>query len=421
MRRLVSILLMGSLLLLVAWSSSPGGAQPRAGTPCVLLISLKLGDQRPLLEQIKAVRSRLGLSLSEIAITEIAMDNPIHRKVILDVLHLKEHQLPLASTGELDSNGLPTRANKNRPALALPHDVIAYYLLNECGRRVGKGPYPWPYQAPPAEPTTLEKSRLNPMDGSQLLLVPGGEFWRGSTEGEIDELPPQRVQHKAVYVGKTEVTVGQFAHFVAETGYQTEAEQRGFGFVWQGDWSKVEGANWWQPDGHGQPAQDEEPVRQVSLNDCQAYCAWAGLRLPSEAEWEKAARGTGGRQYPWGANWDAGKSISSGQAPRRVGSLPTGASPYGLLDMAGNVREWTSSVYQPYSDKIEDDTSGKRYSVRGGSFAEDNPRMAHRTSYRFHSLANLPNNLTGFRVACDPGALGQLPLQQRLLPSTAGL
>jgi formylglycine-generating enzyme required for sulfatase activity len=104
-----------------------------------------------------------------------------------------------------------------------------------------------------------------------------------------------------------------------------------------------------------------------------------------------------------------------------VGSLPTGASPYGLLDMAGNVREWTSSVYQPYSDKIEDDTSGKRYSVRGGSFAEDNPRMAHRTSYRFHSLANLPNNLTGFRVACDPGALGQLPLQQRLLPSTAGL
>lgn len=412
MRAFTRIIASGLFLLPLALAGAPGRAQPAAGTPCVLLISLKLGEQRPLLERIKEIRESLGVSKTEIGVTEIALDNPVHRKVITDVLHLNEHQLPLASTGEIDANGLPTRANKNRPALGLPHDVIAYYLINECGRRVGKGPYPWPYEAAAAPPNTLEKSRVNATDGSVLLLVPAGEFWRGSTEGEVDELPPQKVQHKGVYLGKTEVTFAQFSQFVAATGYQTEAEQRGFGFIWDGDWQKAEGASWRNPDGDGVVPGQSQPVRQVSFNDCEAYCAWAGLRLPSEAEWEKAARGTAGRQYPWGAKWDAGKAVATGKIPRPVGSLPAGASVYGQLDLAGNVREWTASLYQPYSEQIEDETTGRRYSIRGGSYREDNPRMALRGSYRFNSLAHLSNNLTGFRIACDPESLGSdaLPL-----------
>lgn len=380
-------------------------AQPAAGTPCVVLISLKLGDQRPLLERVKAIRSSLGLSVKELGVTEIAMDQPIHRKVIGDVLHLKEHQLPMASTGELDAKGLPTRANKNRPALTLPQDVIAYYLINEGGRRAGKGPYPWPYKAPTAPPTgALAKSRTNATDGSVLLLVPAGEFWRGSTEGEIDELPPQKVACQGLYLGKTEVTFGQFAKFVGASGYRTEAEDRGYGFVWAGDWQKIDSASWRSPQGDGVIPGEHEPVRQVSLKDARAYAQWAGLRLPTENEWEKAARGSAGRQYPWGNSWEAGKTVSSGAKPKPVGSLPAGASPYGQLDMAGNVREWTDSLYQPYSDLVEDPSSGQRYSVRGGSYKEENPRMTQRGAYRFNSLINLSNNLTGFRVACDINA-----------------
>lgn len=405
-----SRLLVSGLVLAALGGFSPGDAQPRAGTPCVVLISTKVGEQRPLLERVKEIRTSLGLSKTDLGVTEIGLDNPIHRKVILDVLHLKEYQVPLASTGELDEHGLPTRANKNRPSLKLPQDVISYYLINECGRRIGKGPYPWPYKAPSAAATNLPKSHSNATDGSTLLLVPGGEFWRGSTEGEIDELPPQKIAQQPFYIGKTEVTSGQFGKFVSATGYRTEAEERGFGFVWDGDWKKVDGANWRSPEGGSVTAGEQEPVRQVSLKDAKAYAAWAGLRLPSEAEWEKAARGTAGRQYPWGNAWDAGKAVSTGKAPRPVGSLPSGASLYGPLDMAGNVREWTDSLYQPYSDLIEDTSSGQRYSVRGGSFAEENPKMFLRGSYRFNSLANLPNNLTGFRLACDPdGPIGLNP------------
>lgn len=389
---------------------SPGGAQLKGGTPCVILISTELGDQVPLLDRIKEIRTSLGLARSDLGVTEIAMDKPIHRKVILDVLHLKEHQIPLATTGEIDDHGLPTKANKNRPSLKLPQDVIAYYLINECGRRNGKGPYPWPYKAPTAVSSSLEKSRSNSVDGSVLLLVPGGEFWRGSTEGEIDELPPQKVDEQPFYLGKTEVTFGQFSRFVGATGYRTEAEERGFGFVWGQDWQKVENASWRAPDGDGVIPGENEPVRQVSLKDAKAYVDWAGLRLPTEAEWEKAARGTAGRQYPWGNAWDSSKVVSGGKAPKAVGSVPSGASLYGPLDMAGNVREWTASLYQPYSELIEDTATGQRYSVRGGSFSEENPKMFLRGSYRFNSLANLSNNLTGFRAACDPGGpIGALP------------
>ena len=390
------------LAMLGALLPLPGRAQPAPGTPCIILLSLKLGQQRPLLDRIKEIRTKLGISKKELPVTEIALDTAPHKRVISDVLHLKEHQLPLVSTGEIDDNGLPTAANKNRPALGLPHDVIAYYLINEWGRRAGKGPYPWPYKAPEAPPHDLEKSRNNSVDGSVLLLVPPGEFWRGSTEGEIDELPPQKLQSKGMYLGKTEVTFGQFAKFVSATGHQSEAEQRGFGFVWNGDWLKVDGASWRSPQGDGVIPNENEPVRQVSLKDCLAYCQWAGLRLPSEAEWEKGCRGTAGRQYPWGANWDATKTVGTGKGPRSVGSIAAGASLYGMLDMSGNVREWTESLYQPYSEAIIDQTNGKRYAVRGGSFAEENPKMFLRGSYRFNSLGNLFNNLTGFRVACDP-------------------
>lgn len=393
----------GLALLTLGQGLTPVQAVPK-DVPCIILLSQKLGQQRPLLDKIKEIRGRLGIGKGELPVAEFAWDTPKYQKVIADSFHIKEHQLPLASTGMIDGQGQPTAANKNRPALALPQDVIAYYLINEWGRRAGTGPYPWPYTVPEAAKTDLEKSRVCPLDESVLLLVPPGDFWRGSTEGEVDELPPQKLASNGFYLGKTEVTFGQFSKFVAATGHVTEAETRGFGFVWNGDWQKVEGASWKSPQGDAVIPGQGEPVRQLALKDCQAYCQWAGLRLPTEAEWEKGARGVGGRQYPWGSTWDASKAVGTGKGPQNAGSLPAGASPYGLLDMAGNVREWTASLYEPYSDLIEDTRTGQRFSVRGGSFAEENPRMSLRGAYRFNSLGSLPNNLTGFRVACDADA-----------------
>ena len=369
---------------------------------CIILLSTKLGQQLPLLEKIVAIRDSLGIDKRELPVAEFAWDKPKYRAIIADSFGLKEHQLPLASTGLINSQGLPTAANRNRPALGLPQDVIAYYLINEWARRSDQPMHPWPYKVPASQPSTLAKTRTCSIDGSTLLLVPEGKFWHGSTEGEIDELPPTLNSAGPVYVGKTEVTVAQFQSFVDATGYQTEAEERGFGFVWGIDWERRPKASWRDPEGNGLQSAGSLPVRQVSQADCQAYCEWAGLRLPTEEEWEKGARGTGGRAYSWGNEWNAAKAVSSGPGPKPVGSVPEGASAYGLLDTAGNVREWTASLYEPYSQVIPDDRTGLRYAVRGGSWSEENPKMALRTSYRFNSLGNLPNSLTGFRVAVGP-------------------
>ncbi len=369
---------------------------------CIILLSTKLGQQSPLLEKIVSLRDSLRISKSDLPVAEFSWDKPKYRAIIADSFGLKEHQLPLASTGLINDQGLPTAANRNRPALGLPEDVIAYYLINEWARRSEQPMHPWPYKVPPSPTPTLAKSRTSSVDGSTLLLVPEGEFWRGSTEGEIDELPPTLRSAGPVYVGKTEVTVAQYQRFTEVTGYRTEAEERGFGFVWGIDWERRPHATWRDPEGKGVQAAGNLPVRQVSQADCQAYCEWARLRLPTEDEWEKAARGTGGRAYPWGSDWNASRAVSSGPGPNPVGSVPDGASAYGLLDTAGNVREWTASLYEPYSTVIPDDRSGLRYTVRGGSWSEENPKMALRTSYRFNSLGNLSNNLTGFRVAVGP-------------------
>jgi len=195
-----------------------------------------------------------------------------------------------------------------------------------------------------------------------LVAIPGGAFVMGDGSGEPDEAP-KTVRVAPFRIMRHEVTNARFASFVSATGWTTDAEAAGAGYLWSGRWGLAAGADWRHPGGRNSTIDDKatHPVVQVSARDAAASCAWAGLRLPSEAEWEFAARGADGRRYAWGnetPEQGAGARANFGtvaccaaDAPdgyhhtAPVGSYPGGASPFGVLDKAGNVWEWTASRF----------------------------------------------------------------------------
>ena len=239
-----------------------------------------------------------------------------------------------------------------------------------------------------------------------MVAIPPGSFEAGDPDGRPDEAP-RPVTVAPFQLMRFEVTNAQFAAFVDETGHVTDPERRGFGYVWPGRWIKVPGADWRHRSG---PASDpigldDHPIVQVSWNDASAFCRHHGLRLPSEEEWEFAARGTDGRIFPWGeaapdeggarrANYGTNKCCAADMtdgyhetAP--VGSYPAGVSPFGLHDMAGNVWEWTASP---------DGDTGK-YVIRGGGWG-NNP-FCLRVSYRHKNPPDIGLDMVGFRCAGD--------------------
>ena len=197
-----------------------------------------------------------------------------------------------------------------------------------------------------------------------VVEVPAGEFPMGSPEGvgSSDEQPVHQVYLDAYWVDMTEVTNRQFTMFVQATRYRTAVEIEGAGNV-DGNARafklNTEGADWQHPEGPDSSIAERAdfPVVQVTREDAQAYCQWAGGRLPTEAEWEKAAVSTDGRWNPWGNQLAScevalvpddrlgGAGCGQGAKPWSVGSLPAGASPYGALDMVGNVSEVVADWY----------------------------------------------------------------------------
>jgi formylglycine-generating enzyme required for sulfatase activity len=222
-----------------------------------------------------------------------------------------------------------------------------------------------------------------PVVEAAMIAIPAGEFTMGSDVE--DERPPHAVFVDGFEIDKLEVTNEDFERFVAETGYVTDAEKAG-----DTSW------RYYAKD----KAQD--PVVKVSWNDANAYCGWAGKRLPTEAEWEKAARGTDARSYPWGNQWDAVRANAKEAGHRgttAVGSFPAGASPYGVLDMAGNVAEWTTDWFKAYpGGDFYSPYFGEKYRViRGGGWFSDQSLV--RTTERSASAVELANDDVGFRCA----------------------
>jgi formylglycine-generating enzyme required for sulfatase activity len=186
-----------------------------------------------------------------------------------------------------------------------------------------------------------------------MVLVPAGEFIMGSLDGDADESPAHRVSVRAFYIDKFEVTHASYAKFVAATGYKAPID-------WVG--------------GTVSPRLSNHPVVNVAFADAEAYARWAGKRLPTEVEWERAARGTDGRMFPWGDSTTT--SSAWGEFGKEhtwpVGSFTNDVSACGAMDMGGNVWEWTSSWYDAYPGNGDLELAfGKKYRViRGGGAIE---------------------------------------------------
>jgi eukaryotic-like serine/threonine-protein kinase len=246
----------------------------------------------------------------------------------------------------------------------------------------------------------------HPADGSTLVMIPAGEFTMGSDQYSAEK-PVQKISLDDYYIDKYLVTNTQFQKFVGETQFETDAEKEGAGLVRVGRrWKKVEGATWKMPDGLTPiEGKEDNPVSQISYNDALAYCQWAQKDLPTEARWEKAARGPEGNEYPWGdsepndtmANFD---NIIGATTP--VTDYEKGQSHFGVFDMAGNVYQWNKDWYGTGARQEENPTGpaeGKERVIKGGSFIEgiESLRSANRDRYE----PNYSSFLFGFRCACE--------------------
>jgi formylglycine-generating enzyme required for sulfatase activity len=268
------------------------------------------------------------------------------------------------------------------------------------------------------------------------VTIPAGDFLMGSDKQKdelaFDDEAPQHMLHLPEYrIARVPVTVAQFAAFVGATGHKTTAEAQGSAWSYTGsEWQDIKGADWAHPRGWASNVRSKQdhPVTCVSWHDALAFCKWAGVRLPTEAELEKAAsweQGSGGagepgrkRVYPWGDNAPTDKlcnfdmNVNDTTPVRRY---PDGMSPYGLLDVTGNAREWTSSLWDKDTGKSEfgypyDANDGRenpnapdavRRVVRGGSFW-DHVRVMH-CAFRDAEKPDFPDGGIGFRVV-SPGS-----------------
>jgi formylglycine-generating enzyme required for sulfatase activity len=232
-----------------------------------------------------------------------------------------------------------------------------------------------------------------------MVLIPGGTFQMGSRGDEgkvgfevgVDEMPQHPVRLRSFFLDRYEVTNAQYQRFIAATGRPSPADPHDVEYYsWVG----------------GKPAagQEDHPVCYVNWSEADSYCRWAGKRLPTEAEWERAARGDDNRIWPWGNRFDPERCNAMETNLRwstPVGSFPDGASPYGVMDLCGNVAEWTASWYEPYpGSTLNRAAFGKQMRVaRGGAWVLTAEPWSRATNRNLAQPPDLRHRSLGFRCA----------------------
>lgn len=270
--------------------------------------------------------------------------------------------------------------SESQPALGLPRDNLSRDHIRQDAR------------AATATEGRTERLRAAAIerrgtDSAEMAYIPSGRFTMGDTQGdgESDENPAHPTRLEAFWIDRMEVTNSQFARFIRASGYKPKKD--------------------WQMEA---PEKGRHPAVNVTWHDAAAYCRWADKRLPTEAEWEYAARGTDNRMYPWGNSWEDTRARFGGnrgsQSTAPVGAYPTGASPFKVLDLAGNVWEWVSSLYRPYpyasTDGRENPTAQYLRVIRGGSWS--NFPWFLRSTNRGRVDPSDRNDVLGFRCAQEP-------------------
>ncbi|ALA60038.1 formylglycine-generating enzyme family protein [Nitrospira moscoviensis] len=269
--------------------------------------------------------------------------------------------------------------------------VLAFAALPVMG--ILRGTTSTPFEDPPSEPIEPISSDSAASDtpvSEDMVAIPAGPFIRGTDQGGFDERPPREIFLDAFAIDRYEVTNHQYAQFAAATGHRKAGPPSRYAK----NVGKMRGPN--------------QPVVYVSWDDAQEYCRWKGKRLPTEAEWEKAMRGSDGRLWPWGnteqpngANWARMNDGYDATAP--VGTFKLDVSPYGVMDGAGNVMEWVEdwyaeSYYRESPDRNPPSPEHGVYRVlRGGGYTTSGGDV--RITSRSKMVPDFRDETIGFRCA----------------------
>ncbi|MEQ3553851.1 formylglycine-generating enzyme family protein [Pseudonocardia nematodicida] len=279
--------------------------------------------------------------------------------------------------------------------------------------------------------TAVPPGPVDPEPGGGLVTLPGGTFRMGTDDADgfpaDHEGPVREVTVEPFAIDACAVTNTRFARFVEATGYRTDAERFGWSYVFAAFlpavlrrgaprpqqapwWCGVQDVTWSRPEGPGSDLDDrwDHPVVHVSWNDAEAYCRWAGRRLPTEAEWEYAARGgLDQARYPWGDEltpdgehrcniWQGSFPVRNTAEDGYAGTAPVGSFPangYGLHDVSGNVWEWCADWFDP---------ARANRSMRGGSYlCHDSYCNRYRVAARTANTPDSSSGNTGFRTVAD--------------------